>query len=139
MTEPILNLVELYWWQAMAIFGSPLVAVMLTQRVKQTHKRLVGRKPHWFALDMLSFSTCLGMAWFCWEKKYHDPEAAFVISTSVAILHSMIVKMLFRFVGKISPELAEEIENGVTIDHYDDRTVFNHTKTVILGKRGNEK
>lgn len=132
--EPAIDFLKSYWWEFLAIVVSPFMAVVATQYIKQTHKRLFGRKPHWLLLDGLSFNLCVLFSFLCWWVKYTDYLAAGLVATAVAILQTLLVKGLFMFIGKINPTLAEELSNGVVLDNYEDRTIILSTKTMVLGR-----
>lgn len=118
----------------MAIVVAPLVAVMITQWVKTVWWNLSGKKPHWLFLDIFSFVACYGMSAYSWNV-YSPDGHHLMIAFMVAVLHTVIVKGLFKFIGKINPDLAEELENGVDMNYAENRTVIGAMKTVVLSKK----
>lgn len=133
--DEIINFLKAYIWEAIALAGAPVVAAVLTQQVKLVCKRLRGHKPHWLLLDTLSASVCFGLAYASWFYKYEVHMPAAIIAVVVTVLHTYIVKWIFSRVKAINPQLGEELEEGVALDNYEDRTVMAHAKTLILGKR----
>jgi hypothetical protein len=123
MLDKITNWVEEHWWEILAIAAAPLVSIVLTQKIKRFHQRAFGFKPHWILLDLFSTISCFAIAYQCWMFQYNESNKALMVAFIVCVLQLFIVKMVFFFLGKVSPELAEEIADTIDV------------KTLIFGRK----
>lgn len=130
------TIITTYPWIGSAIFVSPNVGAVITQRFKLRWKAVKGVKPHWLVLDTLNFSvTGLTAYALASQSKWLLVPQPLIIAALVAVGHTIIMKCIFAGLGFISPKLVENLENGVDIG--DDRTLMAQTKTMILGKKEN--
>jgi len=122
--ESAARLFKSYGYPIMAFIGAPYLSWRVTQWLKLAYKRQYHRKPHWLALDFISWVMVFGLSFRSWIAHNGDIEAALFIALAVSFTHTAIVKALFKFAPK---PIAEALAYGVA----DDSTILAKT---LLGR-----
>jgi hypothetical protein len=109
--ESAARLFKSYGYPIMAFIGAPYLSWRVTQWLKLAYKRQYHRKPHWLALDFISWIMVFGLSFRSWIAHNGDIEAALFIALAVSFTHTAIVKALFNFSPK---PIAEVLQYGVS-------------------------
>jgi len=122
--ESAARLFKSYAYPLMAFIGAPYLSWRVTQWLKLAYKRQYHRKPHWLALDFISWIMVFGLSFRSWIAHNGDVEAALFIALAVSFTHTAIVKALFKHAPK---PIADALAYGVA----DDSTILAKT---LLGR-----
>jgi len=99
-----------YGYPIMAFIGAPYLSWRVTQWLKLSYKRIYHKKPHWLALDTISWLMVFAMSFRAWIAHNGDVQAALFIALAVSFTHTAIVKALFTHAPR---KLAEALQYGV--------------------------
>jgi len=130
--ESAARLFNNYAYPIMSFIGAPYLSWRVTQWLKLSYKRIYHKKPHWLALDTISWLMVFAMSFRAWIAHNGDVQAALFIALAVSFTHSAIVKALFAHAPK---PIADALQYGVS----DDKTILAATvfgRDLRKGKRG---
>ena len=111
------RLFNAYAYPLMAFIGAPYLSWRVTQWLKLSYKRIYHRKPHWMALDAISWLMVFALSFRAWIAHNGDVQAALFIALAVSFTHTAIVKALFTHAPK---PIVDALTYGVS----DDKTIL---------------